>query len=159
MEKILQTSEVMKRLSNLGLELPQPPSPGGQYEPVLIRGSVVYIAIQFPIANNELHYQGILGKDLTTEEGRKAAAMCALNVISQLHHHVGLERIEGLNHLEMVYQSADPWDEAPLVADGASVLFGEILGEQGKHTRALIGARVLSRSFCVGLVTSATLRS
>lgn len=78
-------------------------------------------------------------------------------MLAQVKAKVGFENVEGLNHLDIYYQSSDTWDEAPLVANGASDLFINVLKEQGKHTRAILGVNKLPRNFSVGLVSSFTL--
>ncbi|MBX2968465.1 MAG: RidA family protein [Cyclobacteriaceae bacterium] len=151
------TDTLKKRLANLNLSLPDLTTPGGNYQSVNVRGNMVYIAIQFPIIKNEFLYTGYLGKDLSTEEGYQAAQLCALNVISQIHYKIGIEKIAGINHFDLYYQSDSIWDEAPDVANGASDLFVNVLQEKGQHTRAIIGAANLPRNFSVGLVSTFTL--
>ena len=149
--------DIIKQLTDLGYGLPDVSQPGGSYESVNVRAQVAYVAIQFPILNGEFLYQGRLGAELNTEEGYKAMQLCALNVIAQLHAKVGFDRVEGLNHLEACYQSADAWDEAPKVVNGASDLFLRVLGDKGRHSRSIFGVHRLPRNFCVGLTTSFTL--
>lgn len=146
-----------KRLAVLDLKLPTVSTPGGSYESVNIRGNIAYVAIQFPILNEKYLYQGRLGQDLTTEEGYKAMQMAALNVLSQIHHKVGFDKIEGLNHIDAYFQATDPWDDSPIVVNGASDLFVNTLGDKGKHSRAIFGVDKLPRNFSVGLTTSFTL--
>lgn len=141
-------------LNSLGLELPEVSTPGGSYQSVNVRGAVAYVAIQFPILNGEFRYQGILGKDLTTEDGRLAMQLCALNVLAQIEAKIGMHNLEGLNHLEVHYVAQAPWDDAPLVVDAASELMLGALGEKGVHSRTIVGVQHLPRQFCVGLTTS-----
>ncbi|WP_430968838.1 RidA family protein [Spongiimicrobium sp. 2-473A-2-J] len=145
-------------LSKLGLELPEASTPGGSYVSVNIRGNTAYIAIQFPIRNGTYLYQGRLGKEITTEAGAKAMELCALNVLAQINEKIGFNRIAGLNHIDAYYQSDENWDDAPVVVDGASDLFLSVLGERGKHSRAIFGVEKLPRNFSVGLTTSFTLK-
>jgi len=148
---------ILQKLETLSLVLPEPPAPGGNYVSVNIRESIAYLAIQFPILNGEFKYQGRLGNDLTTEDGYQAMKMCALNVIAQIHHKVGFERVSGLNHIDAYYQAVENWDEAPKVVNGASDLFVNVLEDKGLHSRAIFGVHKLSRNFSVGLTASFTL--
>ena len=116
------------------------------------------MAIQLPIINGEYFYQGILGKDLSTDDGYKAMQLCALNVLAQIKEKVGFDKIEGLNHLDAYYRADSDWDESPNVVNGASDLFLNVLEEQGKHSRAIFGVNDLPRGFCVGLTATFTLR-
>ncbi|PWL27693.1 MAG: RidA family protein [Fluviicola sp. XM-24bin1] len=146
-------------LEALGLELPEASTPGGNYVSVNVRGNVAYIAIQFPIKNGTYHFQGRLGDEISTEEGYEAMKMSALNVLAQMDQKVGMDRVLGLNHIDAYYQSNEEWDDAPIVVNGASDLFVEVLGEQGKHSRAIFGVHKLPRNFSVELTVSFTLRS
>ncbi|MTI20750.1 RidA family protein [Fulvivirga sp. RKSG066] len=149
--------DIIKILEDMGLELPEVSTPGGSYQSVNVRGKVAYIAIQFPINNGEYLYTGRLGNDLTTADGYKALQLCALNVLAQVHKKIGFDHIEGLNHLDIYFQSAENWDESPKVADGASDLFSKILESRGTHSRAIFGVHKLPRNFSVGLTSTFTL--
>lgn len=148
---------VENKLKELGLELPEPSIPGGSYVSVNIRGNIAYVAIQFPIKNGEFLYQGRLGDDLTTEEGYNAMQLCALNVLSQINAKVGFENVDGLNHIDAYFQAGRDWDDSPKVVNGASDLFANVLGEAGKHSRAIFGVDKLPRNFSVGLTSNFTL--
>ncbi len=147
----------LEKLKILGLKLPEVSSPGGNYVSVNIRKNIAYIAIQFPILNSEFKYQGRLGNEVSTEEGSKAMELCALNVLSQVNQKIGFERIIGLNHIDAYFQSSEEWDDSPIVVNGASDLFVNILEEKGIHSRAIFGVDKLPRNFCVGLTTSFTI--
>ena len=146
-----------ERLKELGLTLPEVSTPGGSYVSVNIREQIAYVAIQFPILNEEYLYQGRLGESITTEDGYKAMQLCALNVLSQIKAKVGFDRVTGLNHFDAYYQSAEDWDDAPKVVNGASDLFAKVLEEKGTHTRAILGVHKLPRNFCVGLTATFTI--
>ncbi len=150
--------DLKKKLSEWGLELPTPSKPGGSYTPVNVRGKVAYVAIQFPIINGELLYKGRFGDNLTTEDGYKAMQQSALNVLSQLNDTIGLDAIEGMNHMDAYYQSGENWNEAPRVVDGASDLFLHVLGEQGTHSRAIFGVHKLFGDLSVGITCQFTLK-
>ena len=147
----------LDRLKLMHLELPTVTTPGGAYTSVNLRGKIAYVAIQFPILNEQYHYQGLLGKDWTTQEGYQAMQLCALNILAQINAVVGLDQLEGLNHIDAYYRSTPDWDDAPLVVDGASELFTKALRERGVHSRAIFGVQHLPRQFCVGLTSSFTL--
>lgn len=150
---------IKDRIQNLGYDLPKISTPGGSYVSVNIRGNIAYVAIQFPIRDEEYQYQGRLGKEVSTAEGYKAMQLCALNVLAQVENKIGFENIVGLNHIDAYYQSAKDWDDAPQVVDGASDLFVHILEEKGRHSRAIFGVDRLPRNFSVGLTTSFTIQT
>ena len=145
-------------LKKQNLELPKITSPGGSYVSANIRGNIAYVAIQFPIKNEANLYQGKLGVELNTQEGYKAMELCALNVIAQIETKVGFENIIGLNHIDAYYQSSENWDDSPIVVNGASDLFVNILEEKGKHSRSIFGVQNLPRNFSVGLTATFTIK-
>ncbi len=148
----------LDKLIELQLELPSVSSPGGNYVSVNIRENVAYIAIQFPILNEDYLFQGRLGKEITTKQGCKAMELCALNVLAQVHKKIGFDNIVGLNHIDAYYRSASNWDDSPIVVNGASDLFVNVLEKKGIHSRAIFGVEKLPRSFSVGLTASFTIK-
>ncbi|WP_422081851.1 RidA family protein [Ulvibacterium sp.] len=151
--------DLKRKLEELGLKLPKVSTPGGNYVSVNIRGNIAYVAIQFPILNEEYLYQGRLGNEISSEQGYKAMELCALNVIAQIEKKVGFDQIAGLNHIDAYFQSVQNWDESPQVVNGASDVFIKVLDEKGKHSRAIFGVNSLPRNFSVGLTASFTLKS
>lgn len=150
---------ILEKLRELNITLPDVSTPGGSYVSVNIRANIAYVAIQFPIQNESYLYQGQLGNEVSTTQGAKAMELCAMNVLAQIHAKVGFDNIVGLNHLDAYYQSTNKWDDAPKVVDGASQVFTKILGEQGTHSRAIFGAAKLPRNFSVGLTTTFTIKT
>ena len=146
-----------KKLNELGLTLPEPSKPGGNYVSVNIRDNVAYIAIQLPKDGDNWIYKGRIGAELTTEEGYKAMQLCALNVLAHIHKSIGLENVVGMNHLDAYFQAIDGWDESPKIVDGASDLFVHVLGDKGKHSRAIFGVAKLPRNFSAGITCSLTI--
>jgi len=149
---------MLEKLQELNLELPNVSIPGGSYTSVNIRGNIAYVAIQFPIKNEELKYQGRLGNELTTQQGVQAMQMCALNVLAQIHKKISFDRVVGLNHFDAYYQSSANWDDAPKVVDGASDLFLKVLENKGTHSRAIFGVEKLYGNLCVGLTCTFTIK-
>lgn len=147
-----------ENLAKLQLDLPEATIPGGNYVSVNIRENIAYIAIQFPVRNKKLFYQGRLGVDISDEQGYKAMELCALNVLAQVEKKIGFEKIVGLNHIDIYYQAEENWDNAPSVANGASDLFVKVLEDKGIHSRAIFGVHKLPRNFCVGLTSSFTIK-
>lgn len=146
-----------ENLVKLKLELPEISTPGGSYVSVNVRANIAYIAIQFPILNEESLYQGRLGNEITTKEGYKAMELCALNVLAQVENKIGFDKIIGLNHMDIYFQSGMNWDDSPIVANGASDLFVKVLEEKGQHSRAIFGVEKLPRNFSVGLTATFTI--
>lgn len=74
----LSDSTVEKKLEKLNLVFPDISTPGGNYQSVVVRGQVAFVAIQFPIRNQEYLFTGKLGDTLTIDQGYKALQLCAL---------------------------------------------------------------------------------
>lgn len=147
-----------EKLAELGYKLPNVSTPGGSYVSVNIRENIAYIAVQFPILNEEYLYQGRLGDEISTDDGYKAMELCALNVLAQVDKKIGFDNIVGLNHFDAYFQSGQDWDDAPKIVNGASDLFVKILGNKGEHSRAIFGVHKLPRNFSVGLTASFTIK-
>lgn len=151
-------SLVQENLRKLGFEMPHVSTPGGNYVSVNIRGSIAYMAIQFPILNGEYLYQGRLGNEIATEAGVKAMELCALNVLAQINDKVGFDNVLGLNHVDAYFQATEGWDDSPIIVDGASNLFVKVLGSYGRHSRSIFGVESLPKNFSVGLTISLTIK-
>jgi len=154
----MEKNEIAENLKKLGISFENIPKPGGSYVAVNIRGNIAYVAIQFPIKEGKFFFLGRLGKEVTTEEGYEAAKLAATNVVGQIGKYVGFDRIVGLNHADIIYQADKDWDEGPRVADGASDLFLSVLGDLGKHTRAISGVDKLPKNHSVAITTSFTIK-
>ena len=148
---------IQQKLNELGLALPEVSVPGGNYVSVNIRGNIAYIAIQLPKQGSNWIYKGRIGAELTTDEGYKAMQLCALNVLAHINKSIGLENLVGLNHVDAYFQATADWDESPKVVDGASDLFVNVLGERGKHSRAIFGVEKLPRNFSAGITCTLTI--
>ncbi len=146
-----------ENLDKHGYKLPNATTPGGSYVSVNVRENIAYIAIQFPIINEEYLFQGRLGNEISTEQGYKAMELCALNVLAQVDKNIGFDNIIGLNHIDAYFQSGVNWDDSPKVVNGASDLFVKVLEEKGIHSRAIFGVDKLPRNFSVGLTASFTI--
>jgi enamine deaminase RidA (YjgF/YER057c/UK114 family) len=162
---VIPTARVVANLAARGLALPpDPPRPGGAYVPVRAIGGFAFVAAQFPVATaaatasaptGARTWTGRLGATLTTENGVAAAELAALNVLAQIHHAIGFERVAGLARFEAYLQTAPDWNDFPKVVDGASNLFLAALGpEAGAHARALFGVERLPRDYALELVAT-----
>lgn len=154
----MQDSIIQEKLRSLGVVFGAAPQPGGSYVAVNIRGNIAYVAIQLPIRDNQFFFLGRLGNEVTTEQGYEAAKMAATNVLLQIDKFVGYDRIVGLNHADIYYQVSGTWDEGPRVANGASDLFLQVLGDRGQHTRAIFGVDRLPKNHSIALTTSFTIK-
>lgn len=132
------------RLADLGLVLPPVPAPAASYQPYVRHGDLVLTAGQLPIVDGALLRTGKLGDELSTEEGAALAKRAALNVLAISHEVAGgdLERVHVLK-LTVFVASVPSFAEQHLVANGASDLLAEVLGDTGVHARSAVGVPVL----------------
>lgn len=147
------------RLLELGLTLPEPPRPAGNYVSAVETGGFVYLSGQFPFVAGRMVHAGRVGAELTVEEGYAAARLAALNVLAQLKRELGgFERLTGLVHVAGHVASAPGWSDVPRVLDGASDLFAAVLGARGRHTRAAFAPPALPLNAAIELVVVAAVR-
>lgn len=136
------SSEVDKRLVELGIALPAPGAPGGNYVPYVIVGDLVFMSGQLARTEGKIVYAGKVGADLTVEQGQAAARLCALNLLTQLKAACGgnLDRVVRCVRVGGYVNCLPDFRDQPKVVNGASDLMIEVFGERGKHARTSIGA-------------------
>jgi enamine deaminase RidA (YjgF/YER057c/UK114 family) len=145
------TSKIESRLKELNLTLPAPPAPVASYVPFVVTGNLVFVSGQVTLSESGLKYVGIVGKDLTLEDGQAAARLCAVNVVAQLKVACGgdLDRVRRCVKLGVFVNAIPGFTQHPEIANGASDLIVQIFGDAGKHSRAAVGAGSLPRNVAV----------
>jgi enamine deaminase RidA (YjgF/YER057c/UK114 family) len=131
------------RLAELGLTLPQVVPPLAAYVPAVQSGNHVYVSGQLPLVDGKLPHVGKVGAEVTVEQGTELARTCALNALAAIDALVGLGRIVKIVKLTGFVASAAGFTEQPAVINGASQLFGDVLGELGRHARSAVGVAEL----------------
>ncbi|MGE5399893.1 MAG: RidA family protein [Ignavibacteriales bacterium] len=151
---------IEEKIRDLGFEVPEAPKPLAAYIPALVDGNLVYTAGQLPMVSGELKFKGKLGRDLTEEEGKKAAELCALNCLSVVKSVAGnLDNIERIIKVTVFVNSSEGFSAQPKVANGASEFFVNVFGEQGKHVRSAVGVNELPLNAAVEVEIIAKLKS
>ena len=142
------TAKIEARLKELDIALPTPPAPVASYVPYVITGNLVFISGQVTLAADGLKYVGVVGKELSLDDGKAAARLCAINVVAQLKSACGgdLDRVKRCVKLTVFVNAVPGYAQHPEVANGASDLIVEIFGDPGKHARAAVGAGSLPRN-------------
>jgi enamine deaminase RidA (YjgF/YER057c/UK114 family) len=132
---------VETRLQTLGLVLPIATKPVANFVACVQTGSILFVSGQIPSWNGELRYVGRVGAEVTAEEARAAARICALNVLAQVRAFLGsLERIKRVCLVQGFVNGVPEFSDHSAVMNGASDLFVEVFGEVGKHARFAVGA-------------------
>jgi enamine deaminase RidA (YjgF/YER057c/UK114 family) len=146
----MNESEILQRLSELGLELPAVPVPVASYVPVTVAGNLAFVSGQIPMSEGRPIAIGTLGSDVTVAEAQHAAAQAALQSISALRVALGsLDRVRQVVQVTVYVAAIPGFLEHPEVANGASELFIGVFGEAGRHARAAIGMSSLPRGASV----------
>lgn len=139
------------RLKQIGIELPTPPAPVASYVPYVRTGNLVFISGQVTLGPNGLEYVGVVGDTIDMDDAKKAARLCAVNVIAQLKAALGgrLDRVRQCVKVTGFVNAIPGFGNHPEVVNGASDLFVEVFGEAGRHARAAVGAGSLPRGVAV----------
>lgn len=133
-----------EKIKQLGITLPEAAKPLAAYIPALQLGNLVMTSGQVPIVKGEIKFSGKVGKEISEEQGREAAKLCAINCLSAIKSVIGnLDRIKRIVKLTVFINSADGFTAQPKVANGASEFIVEIFGEAGKHVRSAVGVNEL----------------
>ena len=149
---------IQKRIEALGVTLPAAAAPAANYVPYAQSGKLLMTAGQLPLEAGKL-VTGLLGRDLDTEVGKKAARLCAINILAQIQAATGdLEQIARIVKITVFVASAPEFTEQHLVANGASDFLAEALGERGKHARSAVGVAVLPLNAAVEIEAIAELK-
>ncbi|MEU0397433.1 RidA family protein [Streptomyces sp. NPDC006208] len=135
---------VDRKLSELGLTLPEVVPPLAAYQPAVVSGAYVYTAGQLPMVEGKLPVTGKVGAEVTADEAKQLARTCALNALAAVKSVVGdLDRIARVVKVVGFVASAPDFIGQPGVINGASELLGEVLGDKGVHARSAVGVAVL----------------
>ena len=134
---------VEEKLAAKGLSLPQAAAPVAAYVPTVLAGGLLHLSGQLPFVDGKV-MTGRLGEDRDLAAGQEAARACALMILAQAKAALGgLERIERVVKLGVFVNSAPGFTDQPKVANGASELLVELLGDAGKHARSAVGVAAL----------------
>jgi enamine deaminase RidA (YjgF/YER057c/UK114 family) len=128
------------RLGELGLVLPAPMAPPGNFEVVTMYAGIAYIAGHAPIDGSAVLVQGAVGRELTVEEGYRAARLTGLSILASLKQALGdLDRVTKWLRAVGYVQSAPGFHENAKVVNGFSDLIVEVWGDAGRHARSAPG--------------------
>jgi enamine deaminase RidA (YjgF/YER057c/UK114 family) len=132
------------RLAEAGIELPPAPEPFGAYVPAVQTGNLLLLTGMLPTVGHKAKFLGRAGKELNAEEGRRAAYAAALNVLAVAKQHLGsLDKISRVVRLGVYIATAGDFSDHVTVADAASGLLRDILGEDKMSSRLVFGVESL----------------
>ncbi|MGV3742405.1 MAG: RidA family protein [Burkholderiaceae bacterium] len=141
---------VYEKLKSLNIELPSVATPAAAYVMYVQTGNTIFLSGHIAKKDGK-PWVGQLGKNMTTEEGKQAARVVAIDLLATLQAACGgdLTRVKRIVKLMSLVNSTPDFTEHHLVTNGASELIGEVFGEQGKHARSAFGVAQIPLGACV----------
>ena len=133
-----------EKIESLGLTLPVAALPIAAYVPAVKTGNLVFVAGQLPLVDGKIVKEGKVGKEVTPEEAKEMAQVCALNALAAIALVADLDQIERIIRVGGFVNGIPGFFAIPPIINGASELFIKLFGEvNGKHARTAIGVAEL----------------
>lgn len=122
------------------MTLPEPMTPPGNFKLVNVHAGVAYIAGHPAISGTNILTQGVVGRDLSLDEGYDATRLTALAILASLKQELGdLDRVTRWLRAVGYVQTAPDFHDNAKVLNGFSDLIVELWGENGRHARSAPG--------------------
>ena len=135
---------IQAKLAELGLTLPQAAAPVAAYVPAVRTGNLVFTAGQLPLVDGKIPFVGKVGSDVTPEQAKDMAQICALNALAAISLVADIDQIERIVRVGGFVNGIPGFVAIPAVINGASELLIKLFGEvNGKHARTAIGVAEL----------------
>lgn len=132
------------KLKEMGIVIPEAPKPLAAYVPAVQVDKLIFTSGQLPIVDGQLKFKGQLGKDISEDDAKQAAKICAINCLSVVKSLIGsLDNIERIVKVVVFVNSTSEFTSQPAIANGASEFFVEVFGDSGKHARSAVGVSQL----------------
>jgi enamine deaminase RidA (YjgF/YER057c/UK114 family) len=139
-----------RRLTELGIELPSPPKPMANYVPWRIGGGLLFLSGVGPRRADGSNIAGVLGADLTVQQGYEAARLCGLNMLANMRSALGtLDRVDTILKVLGMVRGTPDFGEQPEVINGCTDLLVEVFGHAGRPARSAVGMGSLPRGIAV----------
>ena len=135
---------IKEKIEFLGLTLPVAALPVAAYVPAVKTGNLVFVAGQLPLVDGKIIKEGKVGKEVTPEEAKEMAQVCALNALAAVALVADIDQIERIVRVGGFVNGIPGFFAIPPIINGASELFIKLFGEvNGKHARTAIGVAEL----------------
>ena len=143
-------SQAEDKLKQMGIELPTPGRPGGNYVSAVRTGNLVFLAGVGPRQPNGELVLGKVGRDLTVEQAYEAAKWCAVASMGNLKAEIGdLDKVVRFVKVLGMVNAMPDFTQPPAVINGYSDLIVEVFGDKGKHARSAVGLATLPNGMAV----------
>lgn len=131
------------KLSQMGLALPDPGPPAGNYVGAVQIGNLLFVSGHGPRSQGQ-YLTGKVGRDLNSEQAYEAAKVVMLNCLASVKRELGdLDRVKRVVKLLGMVNCTEDFTEHPKVINGGSDLLVALYGEQGRHARSAVGMQQL----------------
>jgi len=141
-----------RRLRDLGINLPRPPTPLGAYVEAVQTGNLLFLSGTLPVERGVVKFVGRIGGELSVDDGRRATRLAALNALAIAREHLGsLNRVVRVVRLGVSLVTTPDFVEHPKVADAASELLVNVFGADKLSVRSVFGMETLPAAACVVL--------
>jgi len=134
-------NSIEQKLEELGLTLPTLPGSKGIYKSCLVDGNKLYVSGHVSLNTDGSYITGKLGKDISDEEGRRAAKQCGLAILTSVKKHFGtLDTIKRVIKVFGMVNAIPEYEKHPVIINGCSELFATLMGnENGIGVRSAVG--------------------
>lgn len=141
---------VYEQLKALNIELPAIAAPAASYVMYAQVDRTIFLSGHIAKKDGQV-WVGQLGKNMSTEEGKQAARAVAIDLLATLQAACDgdLGRVKRIVKVMSLVNSTGDFTEQHLVTNGASELFGQVFGVQGKHARSAFGVAQIPLGACV----------
>ena len=142
---------IEEKLTEMGLSLPTPPSPVGNYVGAVLVDNLLFVSGHGPrkLDDNTI-LAGKVGRDLTIEQAYDVAKAVMLNCLASVKSELGdLDRVKRIVKLLGMVNCTEDFTDHPRVINGASDLLVALYGEAGRHARSAVGMQQLPMSIPV----------
>ena len=124
----------------LGLTLPPPPKPIGNYVPFRLAGNILYLSGVGPRHANGTSITGKVGAAVSVEQGYEAAKLCGLNLLTNMIAALGsLDRVDTVLKVLGMVNAVPEFEQHPKVINGCTDLFVAVFGDNGRPARSAVG--------------------
>ena len=135
---------IKEKLASIGLSLPVASAPVAAYVQAVKSGNLVFTAGQLPVVDGKLVKEGKVGSDVSADDAKGLAQLCALNALAAISLVAELDQIERVVRVGGFVNCAPGFTAIPGVVNGASELLIKIFGDvNGKHARTAVGVAEL----------------
>ncbi len=145
-------SKIEQKLAELGFPLPAVAKPVAAYVPSVVTGNLCFTSGQLPFVDGALPQVGKVGREVSAEDAKDLARLCALNALAALKLAIGdLDRVTRIVKVVGFVSVVPEFTAIPGVINGASEFLGEVFGDVGSHARSAVGVPALPLDSAVEL--------